>query len=196
MCLRRLLEVVSGAPSWRYRPQTGGEPGGPVYGPEPAPLKVRETIFCENRFAALADYELGTGADDDSWVERILQPGYPETINKVTPAQRKYVTQADTNRTRVSMGYKPKGEARVDTEDYKAAKKDADLEVSVRSLVKHILIPYARGALEADGDDELHTTTVRYYFALERWSRSHCEILGVEGHPIGWDPGPGVIPDL
>jgi len=154
-------------------------------------------VFCENRFALLADYELGTGVDDDSWVENILEPGYPETIVKVTPEQRRHVTQADTNKVRVSMGYSPKGPARVDDGIYKTAKRASEIEISVRSLVKHILIPYAQRALERSGDvDDLHTTTVRYYFALERWSQNHCKILGVERHPINWDVEPGIIPDL
>jgi len=190
MSLRRLLEVLSGAPSWRYRPVPELEV------PAPRPKKVVETEFAANRFALLADYELGTGIDDDTWMDRILEPGYPETIKKVSPEERKYVTQADVNETRRRMGYPPKGNQSILSDQYKSTKKKVATEECVRSLVKHILIPYCRGVKESGGDlDELHTTTVRYYFALERWSKDYCVVLGVDEHPIKWVPGPGILPE-
>jgi len=179
MSLRRSIETLTQSKSWRFDKR------------EPAlPQLQKDAVAAHNRFAVLAHNLYGEDANDDVWADR-----EDFTIGPFcTKEDRRYLTQAETNVTRKKMGYKPKGDASVESPRYKEIKTSASLDVHAQRVPLFMrkaadVVRSFRADKPSEWDDGDCTTLVRQFFAVERWNTEWIA-LGGESYLLGvLDPG-------
>jgi len=151
MALRRSIEALAAAKSWRWTPPKPVEVSSEFVRTAKLLKKkqkhvkpeIRETLDCKGRFAVLAHSLYGTDVESDDWVEMSEEDLKPPP--QVSVEDRRLFTQAEVNKTRVKMGYAPKGAARVDSDEYRRIERAAKRDV----LQGKLWAPPGRGATPA-----------------------------------------------
>lgn len=180
MQLRRLCEIVSGAPSWRYQLPDNGKPQS---------RPSRELQTCHNRFGILASMAYATDTFDDVWVDQahegLLDSATPE---RTSIEERQYVSRADANKMRARLGQPPKDRCSVYDRQYKNVVNKVERNRLSQRLARTILRPYACALKDEKlPREELHTTAVRLYFAVARWYAEWRTAEGIE--ILDFEPG-------